>query len=348
MTERWTSTLSSVADEPMTQGLLERAKEGPRLAPPGPTAGRRVAVAVVALAIGLVAVLIAVKSIEGTGTVPSNQITESQYGWSATVPEGWTVTPYRVSFLQPPDNSPAPSGNTGLAFSNFELQGTPEDYALARETVPADGALLLVDGGASTIQVSEHGDEMFPIQLQDGSGGIARSGGFVANGMHYEVLVFEGDAVDDEAGGQIDAIVASIQFPEAPDPLPGQAVEFEPGVISLGAPDRYPLRSLTALTIYGPTMQDQSIVLVHAPRGFYALRGVWGEPCALEWHPSSGSITGCDAHPGPWNKFGRRIPGTGARFPLEPLLVGINFDGRLLTQAYSSASLDTRSAWNRR
>ena len=167
------------------------------------------------------------------------------------MPDGWTVTPYRVSFLQPPDNSLAPSGNTGLAFSDFDLNGrSPEDYTYGGEPVPADGALLLVDGGASTIDISEHGDEMFPIQLQDGSGGIARSGGFSANGMQYEVLVFEGDAIDDETRTQIDAIVASIQFPEAPDPLPGEAAEFEPGVISLGRPDNYPARSLTPLTVH--------------------------------------------------------------------------------------------------
>jgi hypothetical protein len=339
MPERWTSSLSSVAREQMTEGLFDRALEGPRLPPPGPTAGRRTVVAIVALAIGLAAVVIAVKSIDSTGTVPTNQITDSQYGWSATIPDGWRATPYDVLSIPEVGATPIPTGSIGIAFATFDLEDAhPYDFlAGGSRAVPSDGAIIMVDGGIPNVEGRT--SPAFPPELLSDSGSNDVHGGFVANGMYFEILGQLGDDVQPDVRAQVNEIVSSIQFPSPPDPAPGEAVEFAPGLVSLGPSDRYPLRSVTPVVVKGgSSMPGQTIVVVHAPDGFYVLRGGWDEPCRLRWDSHAELINGCPAHPGPWTKYGA----SGFRL----ILVDVNFDGRLITSPYSDIHAVPSSYWH--
>jgi hypothetical protein len=340
MPEPWISTLSSVAREPMTEGLLDRVMEGPRLAPPGPTPGHRVTIAVVALAIGLVAVLIAVKSIDTIGTVPASRVTEPQHGWSATVPDGWQATLYPVLMTPREGASPMPTSATGLAFSTFDLgDAHPYDFFPGGSGVlPSDGALVLVDGGPP--DVAGRTSPAFPPEPLQTSNPNELQSGFVANGMMFEILGRLGAGAGPDVLAQMNEIVASIQFPPPRVPAVGAAVEIGPGLFSLGPSARYPLRSITPVKVHGgSSMPGQWIVVVHAPDGFYVLLGNWSEQCRLRWDDVDQKIRGCPAHRGPWTKYG------GSGLPMAQ--VDVNFDGQLITRAYPDIHGVPSSYWHR-
>jgi hypothetical protein len=256
---------------------------------------------VVGLAIGLAVVLIAVKAIDTTNSVPASRVTEPQYGWSATLPDGWRATPFPVLTIPRSGASPVPTSATGLAFSTFDLRDAhPYDFLLGGSAVvPPDGALVLVDGGVPDI-AGRTSPAFPPEPLQMNEPNELQSG-FVANGTMFEILGRLGEGAGPDVLAQMNEIVTSIQVPPPPVPAVRAAVEIRPGLFSLGPGERYPLRSITPVKVHGGwSMPGQWIVVVHAPDGFYLLRGNWSEPCRLRWDDVDHKIRGCPPPPRPW------------------------------------------------
>jgi len=238
----------------------------------------------VAVAVAAAGLVFAYKAVQPS-QIPANQVTDPRYGWTATVPPGWIAVDYREPYVEPSGASPVPGANTGLAFANFDLGGAAAmDYVDGAKAIPPDGSLLLVAGVEGYPHISEHGNEMFPVQLMDGSGEFPRQGGFIANGVQFSIYALEGSDVSEQTKSDVDRIAASISFPSPPEPAGGQAVEIESGVLLLGPPDRYPLRSLTPVVVNGGEHDGLALVIVHAPDGFYALQPHWSDACPFEYH----------------------------------------------------------------
>lgn len=328
MLERWRSPLADVADEPMTEGLLERAHEGPRMPPPGPSPARRSVVAVVALAFGAAGVLMAVRAIGDRDSSRAQHVREPIDGWTATVPSGWDAAPITSEESDPTGSSPL----LGWAVASYELG---DEHSLrdvtSPDAVPRDGVFVrLIRMPARFGPLPENGAR-FPVELHVTEGWTSRQ--IATNGTYLIVEVMFGADSSPDLRAQVTELVGSIRFPELPEPADGLAVPVTPAAVVLGSASRFPVRSVTAMEVEDASsdLDGWSFFLVHAPRGFYVVyqRERTANICALRWAEADRRFVACDGRT--WHVTTHNVRGKG-RLPSLP--VSLNFDGRLLTSPY--------------
>jgi hypothetical protein len=344
MRERWTASLKHVAREPMTEGLLDRAHEGPRMAPPGPTSARRGVTAAIALALGAAAVVMAVRAFGDGGSAPAQQSREPIDGWTATVPAGWDAAPIHSSDGASGHGSPL----LGWAVASHELDQSVSSLfdMFSPGAVPLDGVFVrLIRIPPSAAPLPEEGAQ-FPIELAAvNENGVSRT--VSTNATHLNIDVVFGPDSTEQLRAQAVELVESIRFPELPEPPVGVAVPLSPGVVVLGSADRFPLGSVTPMEVEDPTsdLHGWRLFLVHAPRGFYVIYGPErnADTCPLRWLEAKRLFVRCDGKT--WGADAHRVDGKGVVLPALP--VSLNFDDRLMTSRYGGQRMaDPASYWN--
>lgn len=88
--------------------------------------------------------------------------------------------------------------------------------------------------------------------------------------------------------------------------LSPNALYEPPATFRAGAPDLYPIDSVTYIT-------DQQVYIVHKPEGFYAVSAVCTHlGCITQWNPEA-DIIACPCHGSKFQSDGRKIEGPAPR-----------------------------------
>jgi hypothetical protein len=316
----------------MTRGLLDRALEGPRLAPPGPSPVRRGLIIAVALAIGLVGVVFAATSIRGGDPMPA-EVHEPVHGWTINLPDDWTATPFRWE-----REFGERWGSQGLFLADFDASGLRESWEGLESrwsVVPPPGKTFLSIGSAGpTRDRTTYPFRFEPIDLNDDPS--TEFAVIVANGLWFELYVKYGPGEDPASRATVREIVETVRFPSLPDPPPDGSVvvvDEDPVLLALGPGDRFPEGSVTRIDLppVGRVSDGTDLFVVRAPRGAYALpTRAHGDPdCEIRWLPEEQVLESCRG--ARWDRLGEPVDGRDES--LGALPVGVDFDGDLLMSA---------------
>jgi hypothetical protein len=328
MAERWQRELRKLKTLEPPPGLWDRVMTGPRREPPRPRRTWRViAPAAAAVAVAVVAGTLALVRPSGPG--PGNpgsvihahagRFTDPRFGWTIRYPAGMATGHFSSNGFATSD---------GVRVTNFQpdLQapstGTPPMGWL--RDFPADGVALQV-----------WFIERFPIPppLRDSTLPLARAsfgrirpytGGtepqpyyrvFYGDGFAFTAAVWLGPHASRAAVHAIWSVLGSLRFP----PLT-QGTIWQHRFYVLGPTSRYPTGSVTLFPARSlpAGLRSGSFYLIHAPRAFYVIDQVFGNP----QRPSATCTIAFDR-----KAFQFFCPGTGLRWDRTGQPIGAHARG---------------------
>lgn len=324
----------------MTDGLLEEARKGPKLAPPGPTARSRVAVVVVALLVTVAAGGLLLRAFSHEEMPAGQRFTAPGVGWSIEVPAGWSVLPRS----EPDTCVRGTLGDCGPGwFVNPSASALDRGAIRTHEDLggqlPADGIVLVVVAMGTRFGADDYG---FPPTLQqhrETASWTEWYGTFQRSGYQFETIAWFGSDVADAGRASVDEAIGTMAFPSIPDVAEGTAVPYGRGaeILNLGSASSFPPGSVTRVKVTQEGLaRFGALFVVMGPdaTGSWAFgdrvpRGHGTSGCTLTW---DGSRFLCVDGSGGWDREG--LPLQEGLTGLLQLRVGRSWDGHLLVDTW--------------
>jgi len=296
------------------------------------------------LAIGVIVLAVIVGAWAATSVLRGEPVT--MVGEPAvvtvTAPAGWSIAPADGIWLY--GERGRDFDLEGFVLSTGNVEDLPNGWALDPEP-PDGGALVSVTGGYIGLDGSTLPGWPLDFDLDDRPPPIPGAADYLAfdhRGFDWEIITWHGEDLDADFEADIEAVVASIGFPQLIDPPEGTAV-FDRGVLSIGPGARYPIGSVTPVTVADRGNGSFDLLVVSAPSGPYAVDMKMSQDCELAWDDADRAFT-CGTER--WDIRGKPLsPGSGWITSMHE--GGLDPDGRLWLTPLGSGGrpIDVASHW---
>jgi len=356
MTERWEHELRTLAGVRPAADLWERALGGSRLPDPAPHPLRsRLLPAAIVLLILVGAGVVTWRAFSSIHPGPADEplvtYADPRFGWTLRVPRGLLVREFTSGgFFE----------SSGLMVSNFPTtphggNGTPDMSGL--RDFPATGVAVQIWFGQRLPVPPPPGNDPLPLDPRSFREIRPYVGGreptplyvtFAEDGFYFSAAMWFGPDASVEDRMAIETVLRSLEFPQL-----REGTIWQNRYYVLGPADRYAVGSVTRIDA-SSLPQDresfseppESFFLLHAPGGFYVVRGVdssSGSDCQVRFDVTAFEFE-CPAPGQRWDREGRAIGRVDSeRFDLGPHAALVALDGHVL---YGPSSV-SRSAERR-